>query len=410
LAKGTTTRRIGYDPGPHQHADPMAGPADHDIHAVALPGREGVFSLSLRGGAIAAVERASPVTGAKWLALPGLINQHAHADRAHTVSAFRPRSFADALAAAAKAREAFTAADVESRASRFFERSLGHGVTRVRTHTDVDPVVEFQSLDGVGAAKAKMAGRMDVDIIAFSTSRNDLAEPQAAARLKEAVGRKPQFLGASLNSSADPARALAALLDIAEQSGLPLDLHLDEHLEPQRMLTPTVADAVIARGLQGRVTISHLCALSTLDAHSVQKLIERIALAEIAVVALPETNLFLQDRGAHAPLRRGITLIRELLAAGVTVRFGTDNVRDWFFPFGDGDMLDTAMFAAVAAHLDDETALIAGICDGRTAVSAGDPADLVLVPADSLDDALARRPPGRAVFKAGRQVSGPPPG
>jgi cytosine deaminase len=199
------------------------------------------------------------------------------------------------------------------------------------------------------------------------------------------------------------------LLDLAEQSGLSVDIHLDEHLEPDRMLARAVADAVIARGLQGRITLSHLCALSALDLRAAHDLIERIARAGIIVVALPETNLFLQDRGELAPLRRGITPVRELLAAGVAVRFGTDNVRDWFFPFGDGDMLDTALFAAVAAHLDNQGALIAGVCDGRSSIKNGEVADLVLIPADSLDDALARRPAGRVVFKAGRHVCGPRP-
>jgi len=187
----------------------------------------------------------------------------------------------------------------------------------------------------------------------------------------------------------------------------PVDIHLDEHLEPHKMLSGAVADAVIARGLHGRVTLSHLCALSTLDAKAAHELIERIARAGITVVALPETNLFLQDRAVATPRRRGVTLVRELLAAGVEVRFGTDNVRDWFFPFGDGDMLDTALFAAVAAHLDDRMQLIAAICDGCNALKEGEPADLVLVPAASFDDALARRPANRIVFKAGRQVSGP---
>ncbi len=101
-----------------------------------------------------------------------------------------------------------------------------------------------------------------------------------------------------------------------------------------------------------------------------------------------------------------MTLARELIAAGVPVRCGTDNVRDWFFPFGDGDMLETALFAAVAAHVDDQATLIRTICDGRAAIEEGDVADLVLVPASSLDDALARRPGGRVVFKGGRQVAG----
>ena len=382
-----------------------APPPDYTIDAVTLPGREGLFTLTLHDGLIAAIAP-SKRSDADWLALPGLVNLHAHADRSYTAGAFRPRSFADALAATNEARTQFNVDDIRRRARLLFEQSIQHGVTRIRTHTDVDPVVEFKSMEGVLAAKRDVAGRLDVDIIAFSTSRNDPIEPSALARLGGAIELKPDLLGVSLNSSSDPKRALGAMLDLVERSGLPLDIHLDEHLEPQRMLSRMVADAVIARGLQGRVTLSHLCVLSALEPKAAHGLIERIVRAEITVIALPETNLFLQDRGEAPPLRRGITLVRELIAAGVKVRFGTDNVRDFFYPFGDGDMLNTALFAAVATHLDDETSLIAGICGGRVEIAEGAPADLVLVPAKSFDDALARRPAGRVVFKAGRQVAG----
>ena len=349
----------------------MAPPVEYRIDRVALPGREGVHHLTLRDGSVASIAVSGQTGEASWLALPGLINLHAHADRAYAATSFRPRSFSDALAAAARARADFTVSDVRRRARHFFERSISHGVTRIRTHTDVDPVVELRSMEGVFAARADVTGRLDVDIIAFSTSRNDLADMDSVLRLKRAVELEPDFLGASLNASSDAPRALAALLDLAEQTGLPVDLHVDEHLEPGRMLANDVADAVMARGLQGRVTLSHLCALSTLDASAGHGLIERIARAGITVIALPETNLFLQDRANGTPLRRGITLVHELLAAGVQVRFGTDNVRDWFFPFGDGDMLDTAMFAAVAGQIDDPSALLAGICDGTTSIREG---------------------------------------
>jgi cytosine deaminase len=147
--------------------------------------------------------------------------------------------------------------------------------------------------------------------------------------------------------------------------------------------------------------------LAALNPKIAGELIKKLARAEVTVVALPETNLFLQERGESSPLQRGVTLIRELNAAGVKVRLGTDNVRDWFFPFGDADMLDTGLFAAVAAHLDDESDLIAAMCDGRSTIAEGDPADLVLLKASSFDDVLARRPAERTVFKAGRQVAGP---
>ena len=377
------------------------------INAITMPDRSGVFSVILRDGLVRTIRPAERASETAWLALPSFANLHAHADRAYTVQSFRPRSFADALAAAASARTGFTAADVEARAMRLFERSVAHGVTRIRTHTDVDQVVELRSIEGILAAKRRIAASIDVEIVAFSSSRNDLGESPALARLKRAVDAGADVLGASLNSSADPTRALAALLDLAERADLPVDIHLDEHLQPEKMLAALVVDEVIARGLQGRIALSHLCVLAALDTKVAAALIDKLARAEVTVVALPETNLFLQERGERTPLRRGVTLIRELLAAGVTVRFGTDNICDWFFPFGDGDMLETARMAAIASHLDDVPQLIAAACDGRRAIEEGDVADLVLLPASSFDDALARRPNERVVFKAGRQVAGP---
>src|SRR4029079_12716079 len=158
--------------------------------------------------------------------------------------------------------------------------------------------------------------------------------------------------------------------------------------------------------LQGRVTLSHLCVLATLGAAAASALIEKLAHAGVTVVALPAANLFLQDRGEGSPSRRGLTLMRELLAAGVPVRCGTDNIRDWFYPFGDGDMLETALFAAAAAHLTPTLDCIGAFCGGGRTSAEGEPADLVLLPASSLDDALARGPAGRVMFKGGRQVGG----
>lgn len=376
------------------------------IDPVALPDQAGVFRVTLGDGSIAVVEP-SQAQSARWLAIPGLANLHAHADRSFTVETFRPRSLSEAIAAAAAARTRFTSADVKERALRLFERSIAHGVLRIRTHTDVDPVVKLRSMEGVLAAKAQVSSRLDVEVVAFSTSRNDLSEPDAYDRLKRAVDCKPDLIGASLNASADPKLALVRLLDLAELGDVPLDLHLDEHLNAERTLAPMVLDAVIARGLIGRLTLSHLCVLGVLPEKRAGDLIDKLVRAEATVIALPQTNLLLQDRGDGAPRRRGVTPVRELLQAGVAVRFGTDNVRDWFYPFGDGDMLETAQLAVLATHIDDNAKLLAAICNGRDSLDEGAAADLVLIPASSLDDALARRPPQRLVFKEGRQVAGP---
>ena len=83
----------------------MATASGTFVASVIMPDREGRFSISLRDGQIAEIEpeRHDSSTRA-WLALPGFVNLHAHVDRTFTVTSFRPRSFADALAASAKAR------------------------------------------------------------------------------------------------------------------------------------------------------------------------------------------------------------------------------------------------------------------------------------------------------------------
>src|SRR5439155_25887590 len=131
------------------------------------------------------------------------------------------------------------------------------------------------------------------------------------------------------------------------------------------------------------------------------------AAAGITVNVQPALNLYLQDRGDGTPRVRGLTLVGELVDAGVEVRFGSDNVGDVFYPYGDADPLESAFLAALTAHIDDEDVLLAGICDGRTRVEAGDPADLVLLDANSVREALARRPAARAVVRAGVVVAGP---
>src|SRR5262249_9264299 len=91
----------------------MATALETVVASVIMPDREGRFSISLRDGRIAEIEPGRHDGSSRaWLALPGFANLHAHADRTFTVTSFRPRSFADALAASAKARAAFTSADV----------------------------------------------------------------------------------------------------------------------------------------------------------------------------------------------------------------------------------------------------------------------------------------------------------
>jgi cytosine deaminase len=218
------------------------------------------------------------------------------------------------------------------------------------------------------------------------------------------VNRGARLVGAVPALCERPLASADSLLGLAADLGVGADLHLDEHLDVGAAVLEGVIDAVVRRQLHGRVTFSHCCVLSVMDDATVNRLLERMALARITLSVQPGANLYLQDRGAASPRLRGIPPVLQALRAGVDVRFGTDNVRDHFVPLGDADPLDEGRLGVLAAHLESPSELMGAMCGGRRQLAIGDGADMVLIPAESLDDALARRPAGRILVRGGRVV------
>lgn len=382
-----------------------AGDRPQHLREVALIGQEGTFDLTLGDGRVTDI---TPSVAARpnLLVLPAFADMHLHADRAYQKPRVRPAGLEEAIALTTELRRNVSADDVRQRAGLLLERALSHGTLWARSHIDIDEVVDDRSLDGALAVKDDLRGRLDLEIVAFATSRSDPATREGEARLRWALARGADLIGGVVSLYSDPAASSESLLDLASETGMPLDLHVDETVRTPRTWIDHLARGAVERGLKGRLTVSHACVLSSLEEGRAQAAIEALAEAQATVVALPATNLYLQDRGDGTPRRRGFTLVRELMAAGVPVRFGSDNVADAFYPYGDADPLETAFLASLVGHIDDDSTLLAGISNGRTGLVAGEPADLVLVEAASFTEALARRPPNRVVLRGGVVVSG----
>ena len=134
--------------------------------------------------------------------------------------------------------------------------------------------------------------------------------------------------------------------------------------------------------------------------------------ANIGIVSLPMCNLYLQDRiTERTPRWRGITLVRELDAAGVSVALSSDNCRDPFYGFGDHDLLQVFSMGTKICHLDtpydnwiesvtSRPASLMGL-DHVGKIRIGEPADLVLFKARSYSELLSRPQSDRLVFRKG---------
>jgi cytosine/creatinine deaminase len=276
-------------------------------------------------------------------------------------------------------------------------------------------VAQLRLLDAICAVVDKFKGVVDIQVIAFpqlGVARNAEATDlmwQAMERGATVVGGMPH----GERDMDDAARHVEIAFDIARKHDADIDMHVDETDDPYWHTLELLADKTIETGYQGRVTAGHCCAMSRWDDSLAQRVIEKVRRAEINVCTNSPVNLLLQGRGDRQPVPRGIARVRELLEAGVNVTCGQDDMMNMFYPFGKMDMLEVADFVAHAAHLSSAEHMQAAFDMPRSraartlrlkdyGVHVGAEANLVLIPAESAADALARHPIRPYVVRQGR--------
>jgi cytosine deaminase len=379
--------------------------------------------LEQRGGRI---ERIQPCTEAEAagplpLALTPLVEPHAHLDKAYSGATHpnREGTLAGALQANRREAEERDRNTVLERGERALERAWRHGLRAIRSHIDSHGPGAEASWEALWELRRRWAGRVDLQLVALvPVAHWGTAGGQVLAqRVAAAGGLLGGVLGGPFPLGEADDEDLERLLALAERLGCGIDLHIDEsdvqHGEGVRLLVRRLR----RRGGGPPLTCSHAASMGLLAERHCLRLAEAMAALDLAVVALPTTNLWLLGRTrGSTPRLRAQAPVRQLQAAGVTVAMGGDNVQDPWFPGGDFDPLALLRFAAIASHVVPwqrqglapfsraPAALLSLDWDG--VLRPGAPADLLVLAAGSWQELLARDPQ-RRVLRAGRWL--PPP-
>jgi len=349
------------------------------------------------------------------LVLPAFAEAHAHLDKAFLAETV-PNPTGDLIGACVamdEHRDRLTLADTEARAERAARLILANGATAIRTHADVALDDDLRSVRALVAVRERLRDLVDIEIVALCGWPSvGAAGAELRARMRDAIAMGCDLVGGCPHLEDDPIAANASFLEIADDLGVGLDLHTDETTDPTRFSLEDLADRVLASGFLHGVTASHAVSLGAQGEPTQRRTAEKLAAAGIGVVALPSTNLFLQGRDQQSGMPRGLTALRALGDAGVTVAAGADNLQDPFNPVGRGDCLETASLMVTAGHLLPEAALASVSTAARRLMRRpsadlrpGSIGDLVLVPASTVREAIAFGPAGRTVVRAGRIVA-----
>src|SRR5712692_2792261 len=351
--------------------------------------------------------------------LPGFVDVHHHVDKAFTVEALGP---ADGLGEAVTVMRAYkahlSAEDISRRARSVLDRVLRYGTCALRTHVDVDELVELRGVEGVLAVRGEYGDRVRMQVVPLPRGEADLRDPAVERLLRGALELGCDGLGGVPDRNPEPRRYVDAVLALAKEYGCRVDLHVEENCNPDASVLEYVAEATVREGLEGQVTCSHCCSLSAVSDAVADRVIAKLREARIAVCALPLTNLFLQGGGGRVPGPRGLTRVRDLWEAGVTVCCASDNIQDPFNPYGNGDPLLAALVCGLVARVgsarDQATLLETITTAGATAMGLADyglevgaRADLVALDCGALTAVLAEQPARKLVLLGGQPLHSP---
>ncbi len=385
-----------------------------------LGDRPGRWSVGIRAGVIVEVVEGDRLLGQKsWdlegrLLAPGFIDAHTHLDKALTAERTGDIVASGGLAAAIQTirglKADFTAADVAARAGRSLRWSLESGVTFVRTNVEADSFVQMNAVHGLQAVQQELADQIDLQLIAFPQEgwfeTAGTMEAGSAVWVEQALQQGVRVIGGNINRGlwpSSPEAQVDELFRLAQQYDCDVDVHLDNWDGPEAFTLPYVAQKTIEQGWQGRVTVAHIASLAHVSEAEAEATAQLVKTAGMTVAVLPT--------------RIKLTRVALLMEAGVNVICATDNLRDPFVRYGKADILAALLLLGqITNYLGDRdlTRLWQTITTNPAqmlrfphyGVAPGSPADLVVLDAQTIPEAILHQPERLAVFKRGKLVAG----
>lgn len=396
---------------------------DLKIVQATLPGYQEPQDIAIADGVIQAIaprmDEPSTQTfdARRWLVIPGLVDAHIHLDKALLLDRVSPQegNFLEAMRETLRLKQQFTVEDIQTRARKVLEQAIAHGITAMRSHVEVDASIGLTALDALLPLQRDYAWGITLQLAIFA-QEGITNQPDAISLLRQALHRGGEVIGSAPYIDPDPEQNVRLIFSLAQEFNCDVDFHLDFLDDDEPLLLPFVIAETVKHGWQGRVCLGHMTKLAGLPPEQLTAIAPSLAEAGISVLSLPASDLYMMARGDRYNVRRGVAPVHQLAEFGVNVGLATNNIRNLFTPFGDGDVLKIATLLSQVLQLGTPTQhqLVLDMATTNAARAIGLPqrkiapgaiADLVIINAGSVSEAIGAAPPERVVIKGGAIVS-----
>ena len=392
------------------------------IRSARLRSRPGLFDVVIRDGVIESV--ASPgetkpdaveVDAEGNLVTESFVNTHLHLDKVFTLQSLGDAALAEyqsgdmgkamsAIETAAAVKDGQDPEAMLAAGRRAVAMAAHYGNTHIRALADVDSKAGIRGVEVLVALREEFAGVVDLQVVAFAQD-GIIREPGTDGLLRESMDIGADVVGGIPwieFTEADMADHVRIIFDIAVENNAPVSMLLDDAGDPGLRTLEMMATEAIRRGWEGRALAHHARAMQLYPDPYFERLIALLSAADIAVVSDPHTG----------PLH---ARVRELMAAGINVSLGQDDISDAYYAFGRNNMLEVAFLGAHLLWMMSENDMellydavtvnpAAAIGHKTHRLEVGNAANLVVLEGETVAEALRFHAAPKAVVSHGHLV------
>ncbi|MBI3436385.1 MAG: amidohydrolase family protein [Proteobacteria bacterium] len=361
------------------------------------------------------------IDAAGGLVLPGFFNLHFHADKCLLGEIMRPNvsgTLPEAIEITNHHKRNYDPEEVAARAIRALKVGIQNGTTFFRLFADVGTIGGLRAARGLILARERLARYCTIQVVAFP--QEGIVRDQGAAELLEEAVREGCDIVGGLPwyeyTDSEARQHIDICFAIARRRDLDIHMLVDDTDDANSRSLEYLALKTMREGWHGRVTASHCGAMAAYNDVYAAKVIDMVATAQVTISVNAHINLVCSARIDREPKRRGIARVKELIARGVNVVTSQDDVHDPYYPFGKPDPLECASMIAHVAQLTlpheiEQVVDMITTSSARAArvrdygLAPGCRADLVVVGAATLNEAIRLQPLRRHVIRDGREIA-----
>lgn len=383
--------------------------------------REQLVDIAIRDGKISQIGSSLDQTAPQEidahgnLVTPSFVNPHMHLCKVWTLPMMSEDALlayqkagmsgaAAAIALASEVKKSYHASWIVKNARRAVALAALYGTTHMRAFADVDSKAKLEGVKALLAVRDEFRGIVELQVVAFAQD-GIVKDPGTDELMRDAMRLGADVVGGIPwieRSSEDMMTHVKFCFELAVEFGKDVSMLLDDSGDAELRTLEMMASETIKRGWQGRALAHHCRAMSAYPEAYMRDLLKTLNAAGISIVSNPHTG----------PLHAKIP---ELLAAGINVCLGQDDISDAYYPYGRNNMLEVAFLAShllwMMSRSDMETlydmitvnpAKALHIAD--FAIAVGAPANLVVLDQTDIADALRFHGRPRAVISHGLLV------